>query len=130
MNSVVLSGHLTRDIVVSKSASGMSIVRFSIGVNRESKEDASDFPNCIAFDKTADYLGSYGTKGRLIELKGRLQTGSYVNREGQKVYTTDVIVDRCRFLDRRDAKPADAGTNDQEPDEVPTDIISDDDLPF
>lgn len=130
MNSVVLSGHLTRDITVTMSQSGISIARFSIGVNRESKDNQSDFPSCIAFSKTADYLSAYGTKGRLVELKGRIQTGSYTDRDGRKVYTTDVIVDRAQFLDRKEEKKTETEPEASEPEYVPEADINNDDLPF
>jgi single-strand DNA-binding protein len=81
----------------------MAIARFSVAVDRpkqNGKEATSDFPNCIAFGKTAELIEKYLAKGRLVGITGRLQTGSYTDKDGKKVYTTDVVADRVEFLDR------------------------------
>lgn len=129
MNCVNLVGRLTRDPETYTSQSGMNIVKFSIAVDRTFKdkqtgEYKADFPNCIAFDKSADFIHKYFRKGQRIGITGRLQTGSYDHKDGYKVYTTDVVVDRAEFVESKsqnsepysnprpvsEPKPADAQT--------------------
>lgn len=111
MNNVSLIGRLTRDPDV-RYKDELAIARFALAVARpkqNGKEATSDFPNCIAFGKTAEMIEKYVGKGRLIGLTGRIQTGNYTNKEGAKVYTTDVVAEHIFFLDKRpdtDEKPA------------------------
>lgn len=100
MNNVTLVGRLTSDPELNTSPSGTSYVRFNIAVDRQGKDKGADFPTCIAFGKTAEILSRYGFKGKQIGVTGRLQTGSY-NKDGVKVYTTDVMVDRLELLGSR-----------------------------
>ena len=100
MNNVTLVGRLTSDPELNTSPSGTSYVRFNIAVDRQGKDKGADFPTCIAFGKTAEILSQYGFKGKQIGVTGRLQTGSY-NKDGVKVYTTDVMVDRLELLGSR-----------------------------
>ncbi len=106
MNSVTLIGRLTRDPDVRYgSQSQMAVARFSIAVNRpmsKNGEEQTDFPNIVCFGKTAELVERYLNKGRLVGIQGQLRTGSYVNREGVKVYTTEVYADRVEFLDKGD----------------------------
>ena len=103
MNSVVLIGRLTRDPEVRYTDSQLAIARFAIAVDRmrgkNTQEPSADFINIIVFGKQAENVERYVTKGRLIGVQGRIQTGSYTNKEGNKVYTTDVVADRVEFLE-------------------------------
>lgn len=106
MNSVELIGRLTRDPELRKAASGTSIFKFTLAVNRRFKQPGqpdADFISCTAFGKTADIMCQYLHKGSLIGVTGRIQTGSYDNQQGQRVYTTDVIIDNFEFLESRNA---------------------------
>lgn len=76
----------------------MAIQKFTIAVDRRKREDGADFLNCTWFGKGAEATASYMTKGLLVSVSGRLQTGNYVNKEGVKIYTTDIIVDDVQFL--------------------------------
>lgn len=100
MNSVQLTGRLTRDPEVRYTDGGLSIASFTLAVNRRFKQDGgpgADFIRCVAFGKTAEFIEKYFTKGRKMDLNGRIQTGSYTNQEGQKVYTTDIVVENVEF---------------------------------
>lgn len=103
MNKVILLGRLTRDpeIRYSTGESANATARFSLAINRKFKNadgnyDA-DFINCVAFGKTAEFIEKYFTKGSMVALSGRIQTGSYTNKDGVKVYTTDVVVEEVEF---------------------------------
>ena len=102
MNSVVLVGRLTRDPDVRYSQDQMAVARFTLAIDRNVRsggEKQTDFPSVVCFGKTAELVEQYVSKGRRIAVQGRIQTGSYTNKEGQKVYTTDVVADRVEFLD-------------------------------
>ena len=106
MNSVCLIGRLTRDPEV-RYKDEMAIARFTIAIDRppmRGKEATSDFPSCVAFGKTAELMEKYVTKGRKIGVTGRIQTGNYTDKDGKKVYTTDVIAERIEFLDYSEKK--------------------------
>lgn len=102
MNKVVLMGRLTRDPEI-RQAGETQVCSFTIAVNRRKKEQEhdADFPRCVAFGKTAELIGKYFYKGSQICVSGHIQTGSYENRDGYKVYTTDVIVEEMDFVDRK-----------------------------
>lgn len=98
MNKVVLIGNLTKDPELNFAAgSGTAVARFTVAVARMKKGE-SDFPNCIAFGKTAETIAQYFFKGSKIAIEGHIQTGSYDAKDGTKRYTTDVIVDRFEFV--------------------------------
>lgn len=97
MNKTMLIGRVTKDIDLRFGKDGMAIAKFSVAVNRMKKGEV-DYPNCIAFGKTAETIANYMSKGSQIGIEGHIQTGSYTNKEGNKVYTTDVIVDRLDFV--------------------------------
>lgn len=102
MNSVILIGRMTREADVRYSAqTNMAVARFSLAVDRQSKDKQADFPNVIAFGKTAEIIERYTHKGSQIAVQGRLQTGSYQNKDGAIVYTTDVVADRVKLLDKK-----------------------------
>lgn len=106
MNKIMLIGRLTRDAEVRQSANNdnMAIARYTLAVNRPTKQNGeqdADFLNCIAFGKTAELAGKYLFKGMRVAVEGHVQTGGYTNRDGQKIYTTDVVVERQEFLEKR-----------------------------
>jgi single-strand DNA-binding protein len=105
LNKVFLCGRLTRDAEVRYSQSGSAVAKFSLAVDRKfSKEEQSaDFLNCTAFGKTAEFLEKYGKKGTKFIVEGRLQTGSYTDKDGKKVYTTDVVVENMEFAESKNA---------------------------
>lgn len=103
-NRVILSGNLVRDIEVkvTEGESGKHVANFTVAVQRtRSKEDAADFINCVAWGQVADYLGSYGKKGKRIELEGQLHTRTY-EKEDKKVYILEVYVDDCHLFVKKD----------------------------
>jgi single-strand DNA-binding protein len=102
MNHVSLIGRLTRDPEVRYSGDQMAIGRFSIAIDRPPRRDGTketDFPNIVVFGKQAENCERFLKKGRLVGVQGRLQTGSYTNKDGATVYTTDVVADRVEFLE-------------------------------
>lgn len=104
MNSVQLLGRLTRDPDMRYADSGSTIAKFSLAVDRRFKQEGgetADFINCIAFGKTAEFIEKYFTKGLKIALNGRIQTGSYTNKDNVKVFTTDVVVENVEFAESK-----------------------------
>lgn len=107
MNKVVLMGRLTRDPEVrySQGDNPLAIARYTLAVNRTFKRagDAqeADFINCVVFGKSGEFAEKYFKQGTKIVVSGRIQTGSYTNKEGQKVYTTEVIVDEQEFAESK-----------------------------
>lgn len=99
MNNVTLMGRLTRDPELQYSNNGTAFSKFSIAVPRDFKRDETDFINCLAFGKTAETIAEYLSKGKRIAIVGRIQTGSYNNKEGQRVNTFEVVVDKFEFVD-------------------------------
>ena len=109
MNKCTLVGRLTKDpeIRYSQGENATATARFSVAVSRRFKNAEgnydADFINCVAFGKTAEFLEKYFKKGMAIGLTGHIQTGSYTNKDGQKVYTTDVIVEETEFVESKNA---------------------------
>lgn len=104
MNQVVLMGRLTRDPEVrySSGEKALAIARYTLAVDRRGKgEKAADFIPCVAFDRAAEFAEKYFRQGMRVLVSGRIQTGSYTNREGQKVYTTEVILTEQEFADSK-----------------------------
>ncbi|MCD8149769.1 MAG: single-stranded DNA-binding protein [Clostridiales bacterium] len=116
MNRVILMGRLTRDpeIRYSQNDQSMAIARYTLAVDRRGRRDnndgqqTADFIGCVAFRQQAEFAEKYLRKGMKIAITGRIQTGSYTNRDGQKVYTTDVIVEDHEFCESKNAS-ANAG---------------------
>lgn len=111
MNKAIFVGRMTADADVRYSADNNAIARFTLAVDRKYKRDnepTADFITCVAFGKTAEFIEKYFSKGKKIGLTGHIQTGSYTNKDGAKVYTTDVIVEECEFVESK----ADAPSND------------------
>lgn len=138
MNKVILMGRLTRDPEVRMSGD-TAVARFSLAVDRRFKKDGeqtADFINCVAFGKTGEFIEKYGRKGTKFVVDGRIQTGSYTNKDGQKVYTTDVVVEQVEFAESKASADGNA-TNNTSNSNTPTDTsfmdIPDDideELPF
>ena len=137
MNKVVIIGRFTRDpeIKYTTGENATATARFSLAVNRRFKNKEgnydADFINCVAFGKTAEFIEKYFTKGMAIGITGRIQTGSYTNKEGQKIYTTDVVVEETEFVESKNK-----GTSDNVPNNNANsnsdfeETISDDKMPF
>lgn len=134
MNNVTLIGRLTRDPEVRyTSESQMAVARFAIAVDHPVKagaEKQTDFPNIVVFGKQAENCERFLTKGRLVGIEGRIQTGSYTNKDGNKVYTTDVVANRVEFLEyaNKDGQNGNQGVSDDIPEGFSE--IDDDDVPF
>ena len=106
MNKVILIGRLTKDPETrySQGQNSTCISRYSLAVDRQFKRDgdqAADFLNCVAFGKQGEFAEKYLKKGTKIAVTGRLQTGSYTDRDGKKVYTTDVVVESHEFVESK-----------------------------
>lgn len=141
MNKVILMGRLTRDPEVrySQGAEPMAVARYTLAVDRRGRRDENgqnaDFISCVAFARNAEFAEKYFRKGTKIAITGRIQTGSYNDREGRKVYTTDVVIEDQEFAE---SKSSQNGGNTQAPPEqsdagdgfmnIPDGI--DEDLPF
>ena len=139
MNKVILMGRLTRDPEVrySQGDNAMAIARYSLAVDRRFKRDGepdADFINCVAFGKAGEFAEKYLKKGTKIAVVGRIQTGSYTNKDGQKVYTTDVVVEEQEFAESKNSGSSD--NNQSAPANKNTDFmnipdeIEDSELPF
>lgn len=135
MNSVQLIGRLTRDPEVRYTDGGSSIARFSLAVDRRFKQENgadADFINIVSFGKTAEFIEKYFHKGMKVALNGRIQTGSYTDKDGKKVYTTDIVAENVEFCESKgnsanNEAPAPASDGDFM--SVP-DGIEDGELPF
>lgn len=106
MNKVILLGRLTRDPEVrySQSDNTMAIARYTLAVERRYKnasENSTDFISCVCFGKTAEFAEKYLHQGTKIIVEGRIQTGSYTNKDNQKVYTTEVVVENSQFTESK-----------------------------
>lgn len=105
MNCVSIVGRLTADPEVKYTDGGKTIAKFCVAVDRkvktEDKEKATDFINCVAWAKTAEFIEKYFHKGMRIGLNGRIQTGSYTNKDNKKVYTTDVVAENVEFVESK-----------------------------
>lgn len=139
MNSVVLIGRLTRDPEVRYTGgqNNMAVATFSVAIDRpvkQGQEKKADFPRVTAFGRQAENCEKFLAKGRLVGVQGRIQTGSYTNKDGRTVYTTDVVADRVEFLEwgnKNDPGGAQQPAGAPEPPAVPEGFsYSDDDIPF
>ena len=106
MNKVILIGRLTRDpeIRYTQGENSMAVARFTLAVDRRFKRDnqpTADFISCICFRKTAEFVEKYCKKGTKLAVDGSWQTGSYTNKDGNKVYTNDCLVDNCEFAESK-----------------------------
>ena len=115
MNKVILMGRLTRDAEVrySQGDASTAVARFSLAVDRRFRRDGdeqtADFINCVAFGRTGEFMERFGRKGTKFLVEGRIQTGSYTNKDGQRVYTTDVVVDQVEFAESKSSNDGNNG---------------------
>ena len=130
MNKVILMGRITKDPDV-RSNGDSTVTRFSLAVDRRYKKDneTADFIGCVAFGKTAEFIEKYCHKGTKLVVTGRIQTGNYTNKEGQKVYTTDVIVEECEFAESKKASESNE-PKEEKPDDDFANVDEDLELPF
>ena len=137
MNKVILMGRLTRDPEVrySQGERSMANAKNTLAIDRrktqQNSDPGADFINCVAFDRAGEFAEKYFRQGLRVLISGHLQTGSYTNKDGQKVYTTDVIVESQEFADsRRDGSGAGSrGSKDDDFMNIP-DNVEDEGLPF
>lgn len=139
INKVVLVGRLTRDIDLRKTPNGASVVQFTTACNRRVKvqgQAEADFINCVAWNKVAELMAQYLHKGALIGIEGRIQTRSYDDRDGKRVYVTEVVADSVQFLESKGNNTQTQQNEAYEPQEnegyeeaYGLDFVSDD-LPF
>lgn len=114
MNKVILMGRLTRDpdVRYSQGEQASAVARFTLAVDRRFKRDGeqtADFISCVAFGKTGEFLERYCHQGTKLVIEGRIQTGSYTNKEGNKVYTTDVVAENVEFAESKAAAASNEG---------------------
>lgn len=126
MNKVILMGRLTKDpdVRYSQGEKTTAVARYALAVDRKFKRDgeaSADFINCIAFGKNGEFAEKYLRKGTKIVVVGRIQTGSYTNKDGQKVYTTDVVVEEHEFAESKKAVSENSGSANNQSDAFPTD---------
>ena len=126
MNKVILMGRLTRDPEVrySQGDSSMAVARYTLAVDRRFRrsndgDQTADFIGCVAFGRSAEFAEKYFRQGLKVIVTGRIQTGSYTNRDGQKVYTTDVVVEDQEFAESKAASDANAGRYQSAPAPAP-----------
>ena len=137
MNKVIIIGRVVRDAEIrySQGASSTCIARYTLAVDRKFKQEGqptADFIKCIAFGKLGEFAEKYLHKGIKIAVTGRIQTGSYTNKDGQKVYTTDVVVEEQEFCESKsqsNSQPQPAQSNDNSWMSIP-DNLDDSSLPF
>ncbi|MCM1082038.1 MAG: single-stranded DNA-binding protein [Clostridium sp.] len=123
MNKVILMGRLTRDPEVrySQAAEPLAIARYTLAVDRRGRRDAggsdqtADFIPCVAFGRAGEFAEKYFRQGIKIVVSGRIQTGSYTNKDGVKVYTTEVIVDEQEFAESKNASESHSSANAERP---------------
>jgi len=139
INNVVLVGRLTRDPELRKTQSGVSVVNFTLAVNRtftdQSGERQADFINCVVWRNQADNLARYMRQGSLIGVEGRIQTSSFESEQGTR-YVTEVLANSIQFLESKSQtqqqpqQQSQSSNNNDDYYDVSQDIITDDDLPF
>lgn len=148
LNVVSLTGRLVADPELRYTSSGTAVSRFTLAVNRPGKDNSADFIRIVVWEKQAENVASYLAKGRKVAIKGRIQTGRYVNNANETVYTTDVVAERVYFIDstskdsssKSASEPSRSSLNEQpskrayddDPfaDDGQTISVSEDDLPF
>lgn len=143
MNKVILMGRLTRDPEVrySQGERTMTIAKYTLAVDRRGRrsqgdnEQTADFINCVAFDRAGEFAEKYFRQGMRVLISGRIQTGSYINKDGIKVYTTDIIVDDQEFADSKGVASGGQASSRPEPADADgfvniPDNLEDDNLPF
>lgn len=118
MNKAFLIGRLTRDPELRYSSSNTAIVNFSIAVDRQytnrDGQRETDFIRIVAYNKQAENIKKFVTKGSLVAVDGRIQTGSYDDKDGKRVYTTDIVADRVQFLDSKNSSNVSQNNSSEE----------------
>lgn len=135
MNKVIEIGRVVRDPDIRRTTNGdkqTTIARFTLAVDRRGKDAGADFISFVAFDKNAEFAEKYLRKGIKIAVFGYIRTGSYTNKDGQTVYTTDIIVNECEFCESKNATQAPAENPAPSPSDVflSANTIDDSELPF
>lgn len=139
MNKVILMGRLTRDPEVryTQGEQAMAVARYTLAVDRRGKnqENSADFIQCVAFGKAGEFAERYLHKGTKIVLTGRIQTGSYTNKEGQRVYTTDIVAEDQEFAESKNTESSGTYSNQPAPAPQQNDggfmsVDEDSELPF
>ena len=136
INNVVLIGRLTRDVELRYTPSNVANTTFNLAVNRNFKNAAgdreADFINCVMWRQQAENLANWTRKGMLIGITGRIQTRSYENQQGQRVYVTEVVAESFQILEKRDNSANYSSMDEQMPPGFSGQLmdITDDDLPF
>ncbi len=131
MNKVILMGRLTRDpdVRYSQGEQATAVARYTLAVDRrfrrEGSDQTADFISCVTFGRSAEFAEKYLRKGTKIVATGRIQTGSYTNQEGQKVYTTDVVVEDQEFAESKAASEGRGGGYQQPARPEPSEAVSD-----
>lgn len=117
MNKAILIGRLTKDPELRYApGTGTAVCRFTLAVNRPYKKDETDFINCVAFGKIAETIAQYVLKGRQVAITGSIRTGSYENNAGNKIYTTDVVLDGFEFIGNSNNNQGNSGAWNQSED--------------
>ena len=114
INSIVLTGRLTRDVDLRYTQSGTAVGTFTLAVDRQYKRDGeptADFINCVIWRKSAENLANFTRKGSLVGVEGHIQTRTYDNNQGQRVYVTEVVVENFALLESKNAQAAPDATN-------------------
>lgn len=117
MNLTVLIGRLTRDPDIRYTQDHIAVARFTLAVDRFGHDKGADFISCVAFGKLGEFVEKYLYQGTKIALRGRIQTGSYTNKDGQKVYTTDVVAEIVEFAESKKDEPRGLAPADEPKDE-------------
>lgn len=137
LNKAILVGRLTKDPELKSTASGISVVNFTVAIQRKFKdangERQTDFINCVAFSRTADFVKTYFNKGNMISCDGSIQTRTWDDVDGKRHFFTEVIVNDAGFVESKRDAEASAGKKENEEPDMPTEFGvdgTDDDLPF
>lgn len=135
MNKSILMGRLTKDpeIRYSQGEKSIAIARYTLAVPRivrQGQDQQTDFIPCLAFDRAAEFAEKYFRQGMRVLVSGRIQTGSYTNHEGQKIYTTEIIIESQEFADAKHSSPGQATSTTEEFLSAPVPDNADDNLPF
>ncbi len=137
INKVILVGRITKDPALRKTQNGTSVVSFTLACNRRvpSQGQDADFINCVAWNKTADFMAQYVRKGALLGIEGRIQTRNYDDKDGKRVYVTEVVANSVQLLESK--KQAENGVSGTETAQMQNNEFADyasdiqtDDLPF
>lgn len=135
INRVILVGRLTRDVEVRKTGSGLSVAQFTVAVDRRltkssDGQQSADFVPCVAWRQSADFLGSYARKGNLVSIEGHIQTRNYDDKDGRKIYVTEVVCENVQLQSRGTYQDASSTGMALSSAEYRQEITEENDLPF